>query len=82
MLDGFREQKRMLRTEIRNYIVNNQTDLEVNYKLTIPQNIKNMPKADFDAWLQTLSTKKLPKELKSLYVEYMCACENVVSFAK
>ena len=60
MLDGFRQQKRMLRTEIRNYIVFWQTDLEVNYKMNIPNNVKNMPKREFELWLETVSRQRVP----------------------
>lgn len=81
MLDGFRTEKRMLRTEIRNYIVENRQDLEVNYKMQIPQNIKNMPKREFEVWLTSVSRIKVPKILKGLLVQYDCACENVATFS-
>lgn len=80
MLNGFRQEKRNLRTEIRNYIVSQQTDLEVNYKMNIPANIKNMPKRDFESWLETVSRTNVPKMLKELLVQYDCACENVINF--
>lgn len=81
MLNGFQAERRMLRTEIRNFIVDNQMDLEVNYKMSIPQNVKNMPKKEFDAWLVTISRTKVPKILKELLVQYDCASENVEKFS-
>lgn len=82
MLDGFKQQKRMLRTEIRNYIVFWQTDLEVNYKMNIPNNVKNMPKREFEVWLETVSRQRVPQELKGLLVEYDCTCNNIQSMEK
>jgi len=81
MLDGFRAEKRMLRTEIRNYIVVHQQDLEVNYGIKIPNNVKNMPKIDFEAWLETISRKHAPKILKDFLNQYDCACTNVKNWS-
>ena len=81
MLDGFRQQKRILRTEIRNFIVFYQQDLEVDYQMQIPENVKYMPKKEFDEWLTTVSRRRLPKQLKELLVEYDCAVENIKNFS-
>ena len=81
MLNGFLAERRMSRTEIRNFIVVYQRDLEVNYKMSIPQNIKNMPKKEFDAWLTTVSRTKVPELLQELLVQYDCASENIINFS-
>ena len=80
MLNGFQAERRMLRTEIRKFITINQQDLEVNYKMSIPQNIKNMQKKEFDEWLKTVSRTNVPKMLKELLVQYDCASENIIIF--
>lgn len=80
MLNGFQAERRMLRTEIRKFITIYQQDLEVNYKMSIPQNIKNMPKKEFDEWLKTVSRTNVPKMLKELLVQYDCASENIINF--
>ena len=80
MLNGFQAERRMLRTEIRKLITIHQQDLEVNYKMSIPQNIKNMPKKEFDEWLKTVSRTNVPKILRELLVQYDCANENIINF--
>ena len=80
MLNGFQAERRMLRTEIRKFITIYQQDLEVNYKMSIPQNIKNMPKKEFDEWLKTVSRTNVPKILRELLVQYDCANENILNF--
>ena len=81
MLDGFRAQKRMLRKEIRNYVVANQEDLEMNYGMKIPKDVKNMYKRDFEAWIDTICVKRTPKILHDLLVEYDCACQGIEEFS-
>ena len=56
-------------------------ELEVNYDMNIPANLKNMPKKEFDFWLQTVSRINVPKLLKELLVQYDCASENVEKFS-
>ena len=79
MLNGFRAEKRMIRKEIRNFIVLWEEDLTTNYGIRIPQNIKNMPKRDFELWLETISRTNVPESLKELLVQYDCACANITS---
>lgn len=74
-------ERRKARTAIRNYVVDNIDELEQNYALNIPENIKNLSSVEFSKWIEQVEpkilAKKQPLELYTLLIDYHCACTNV-----
>ena len=84
----WKSERRRARTELRNYIVRNSVSIEDVYEIEIPNNLKNMPSHEFDAWIEDnkcrifAKKREMGKSLRNpglidCLIEYNCACTNV-----
>ncbi len=82
-------QRRMARTTLRNYIVENKVSIEDELNILIPETIKQMPSEEFSNWIFKIASKifKIKDEiienleLVDLLADFVC-CENNVNIAK
>ena len=79
----WKSERRRARTALRNYIVNNIEELEQDYGIIVPENIKNLSGEEFSKWIKKIENKILEKkqqnELYDLLIDYHCACTNVAT---
>lgn len=77
----WKSERRRARTALRNYFVNNSKQVEEEYQIEIPANIKNLSGEEFSNWLKTVRRTLLSKnnssELYLLIAQYSCACTNL-----
>lgn len=81
--------RRKARTALRNYIVNNFYSIQQEFKIDIPQTVKNMSGANFSNWIFENSHVFMEKrneeldnfELIDLVADFIC-CSNNVTIAE
>ena len=77
--------RRKARSALRNYIVNNALSIQKEFKISIPQTIKNMSGTNFSNWVLENSDIIMSKrdenlnnyELIELVADFICCFNNV-----
>ena len=79
MIGGVRSRKRALLIQIKKYLVENQELCSKRLKINIPENIKSMRRAQFEAWVDEMPRTHLSSKLADLLQDYDQAKKEIIS---